>query len=919
MTMGKALYGKPYAGNPHVRFDEGEVASCTAEASLRRVHCRRQPEGRASVCAAMPRRGSLLYKTTANSKRFWRVAVVAGCIAVNCAMAGTSTWRSGSTGGWSDPNSWDGGVPDSTSTVAVPNGVDLPVADADVAAAGSVAAVSLGEGSRIIFNLESTDCSMSGTITGSGTIVKNGAATLNLLSETANGYKTTGGMQVNAGTLVCPQSFSGSYSSVRMGVGPVYVAEGATFKPYAKYRTTVITSLTGKGTVRQTLTGGYWPLRITENSSFEGKLYGPIVLSIYGKIDLLGTDSYFYSDKNLSLNSGADLGVAKFGNRDDSTSSLQSWYTSSGSRCYKDLSFAGDAFLRYLGTGEITDRHFRIGSTANATVDAGAIGNLHLKGRFYKDEAGQAVLTLAGSNTVAASFNGGFDEFGDNSTYIAKSGTGTWTLFGSETKLNAGVVGVEEGTLQFDTLAETNIPCSFGMSTRLAQKYTGSWDATRTADYAILLGSSDAEGRLEYIGTNLWDNAASTRPVAVTGRGGRIVSSVAGRRIGIKGALAADSGGGTLTLDGVGTTNYLYNAADGHGALSIAKEGSGTWVLAGDQTFGGKLDVKGGELIVSSTLGAKYSWYRFTLKRNYASAIGSTSGDWNQIRMWELALYDQQGNRLNRGLLYNETLNAIPSAGTACYWGRMAIKGLSPLFDEQSKWASGNPYLYNINLNPVPDTDVPSTWIRIVMHIDESKASAASYDICGVNGWEYAGSPNAWTMEASADGVFWDTVANVTSNETVYSGGHWISDDSAWSSNAKRIPSHPNFVFGLDNGKSLLQSAPSQLANATVSVANDAVLRADGSVEISSIEVDVTKPAGTIDGFALASGGTLVISGIDSFNSTMTLPINFSNMSGMENISGWSLKIGNKPSRGKIAYRNGQLSVKPSGMMIVLF
>ena len=39
MTTGKALSGKPYAGNPHVRFDEGEVAS-----------------------EATPRRGSLLYK-----------------------------------------------------------------------------------------------------------------------------------------------------------------------------------------------------------------------------------------------------------------------------------------------------------------------------------------------------------------------------------------------------------------------------------------------------------------------------------------------------------------------------------------------------------------------------------------------------------------------------------------------------------------------------------------------------------------------------------------------------------------------------------------------------------------------------------------------------------------------------------------
>ena len=56
------MYAKPMAGNPHVWFDDGEVVPCTAEALLRRVHCRRQPEGCASVCAAMPRRGSLLYK-----------------------------------------------------------------------------------------------------------------------------------------------------------------------------------------------------------------------------------------------------------------------------------------------------------------------------------------------------------------------------------------------------------------------------------------------------------------------------------------------------------------------------------------------------------------------------------------------------------------------------------------------------------------------------------------------------------------------------------------------------------------------------------------------------------------------------------------------------------------------------------------
>ena len=59
MTTGKALNGKPYAGNPHVRFDEGEVAS-----------------------AATPRRGSLLYKARA----FVMVAALSCTAAAFCGL-----------------------------------------------------------------------------------------------------------------------------------------------------------------------------------------------------------------------------------------------------------------------------------------------------------------------------------------------------------------------------------------------------------------------------------------------------------------------------------------------------------------------------------------------------------------------------------------------------------------------------------------------------------------------------------------------------------------------------------------------------------------------------------------------------------------------------------------------------------------
>ena len=53
MATGKARNGKPYAGNPHVRFDEGEVAP-----------------------TATPRRGSLLYKHIARTA-FLAAAVAA--------------------------------------------------------------------------------------------------------------------------------------------------------------------------------------------------------------------------------------------------------------------------------------------------------------------------------------------------------------------------------------------------------------------------------------------------------------------------------------------------------------------------------------------------------------------------------------------------------------------------------------------------------------------------------------------------------------------------------------------------------------------------------------------------------------------------------------------------------------------------
>ena len=88
MATGKALDGKPYAGNPHVRFDEGEVAP-----------------------AATPRRGSLLYKTMTT-------AICALFAVLAATLANGANWQPTTAGNYTltDGANWDTGVAPTNST-----------------------------------------------------------------------------------------------------------------------------------------------------------------------------------------------------------------------------------------------------------------------------------------------------------------------------------------------------------------------------------------------------------------------------------------------------------------------------------------------------------------------------------------------------------------------------------------------------------------------------------------------------------------------------------------------------------------------------------------------------------------------------------------------------------------------------------
>lgn len=825
-----------------------------------------------------------------------------------------STWIKGSTGGWASDSSWEGGKPTSGSTVIVPADCDMPVTDADMAIAANVAEIKTSaEDSRVVFNLN-TDATYNGKVTGDGYFVKEGSGNLSLVYIDQTAFKTKGGVVVNAGTLTAPKGLSG-WKKVEFG--NLHVAEGAVFDACSKQCTTFIARLSGKGEVQNSTAGGYWTTVIDSVSSFEGKITGYLNLTVSAKVDLLGTQNSFMGTMTLS-GSRSDVGGKIFGWGTLADTSIGRCKTGSTVR---EITFESNAGrLRYLGTGESCDRVFNFADSP-AVIDGGTNGNLVLRGAFKRGTQPRTV-TFSGSNAAPCEVNAVWTEGEGGSTFIKKNGPGTWIFRGNETFCPKGVFAVEEGTLGFDSLAEAGTPCSFGLSTMLAEDYLGTatYDEIEKVDYAILLGGADHEGTIEYLGSNFCDNCTATRPIAVTGKGGRIKVDGNNRMVSFKGVFAADADGGTLTLDGTSPRNYIYDAKDNHGPLSIAKEGTGTWVLGGDQTFSGRLDVKAGTLIVSKTLGKSYSWYRFTVREIWATPQGRT--DYNPWQCRELVLNDVNGTRLNRGLTEAE-VNTVLEPGQIGVWKNATVNidsngaaGPGLLTDGNVQYKSGVPYYVSVRCGTAsPKLDDRDTWIPIVMRLSEDAAPAKYYDGVAMESAGYSREPYSFMMEASADGVTWDLVSDVVSNDVAFIAQSW------WKGGAKIYTAdnvRKAFAFGLDEGKSLRTTDPTQdFGAAGVSVAAGAVLKAEGAVTLKSLEVDANG-AGTVDGFAFAANGTINVTG-SAGSGDIELPLTLSNVQGTPDFSGWSVKMGGTLRRSrKVEYRDGKLRILTSGLSVIV-
>lgn len=922
--------------------------------------------------------------------------------------AATKTW-SGTVNNydWTNAGNYQDGKPSSGDTVVLPDGASVELNDAAsfdfvntlggiTPASNATLTVSLDAG---VTNSLDVPFTAFPAITNSchGRIVKMGGGTLFLKSmKLHNGETITDlsryldyycRLDINEGAVAMKQD-AGSKNGQ---LGVVTIENGATLFPYGDPSVTpsydvcatYFAEMWGSGSIRaMTKPNGaykyFWlhpdDKYTRSDSVFAGDI-GPD-LSIYagGRWQLTGSSSTSNPSIQVARNYGRDaagsrLAVATFGTA-SGTSSLGK---GRGQINYR----GGGGYVLYTGTGETTDLIIQ-GQTGSSNIypsffDAGAHGGLEIKGDISvsKYQGGMERLVLTGSNTVPCSISGqllaGDQQQSDGGAtggfFFIKRGIGTWRFadFVSGNTLNAKkrdnrtTFTIEEGTLQFDSLADTNRYCSLGLGTRLQEPYSGPFDASHNVDYFFRLGRTSANGtipvlELSGLGNADWGVNVGTRKVALAGSGR--ISNASNNRFRLGGVSALAGGEEAVKYLYLGGTrdggDEILDLTDGAGKLGVVKDGSGTWTLGGDVNFTGLLDVREGTLVVKR-YNSRNTWFRFTITEMlmnsdyyyhyFGEAGGNTStfplGSGYQFGLAEFGLFDSAGNQLNKGVTNCWKSSEIEANGIAYDYagvgGVDAIKyngdkpndfNLAKLCDgnigsTSHSWWDGN--CGGGNLSQTNE----SGWVSYIVRLPSGAAEVTSWDVgqyYPLNWSSCNRNITACILESSPDGVNWSVVTNVTrvplpeSNKDL--SKYWCSDLST------TLKPHTGWPLQGDSGRTW-----TVMPNTPVKVAAGATLRADisaneaaGKPVLNSITVDLAG-GGTIDGFELAASGTLNVEGMPKrLGESKFIPLNFANAVGLANVENWTLRAdGEEVRRKELKVTSDGITIIPPGMTIIVF
>ena len=922
--------------------------------------------------------------------------------------AATKTW-SGAVNNydWTNAGNYQDGKPSSGDTVALPDGASVQLNDADsftfvntlggiTPASNATLTVTLAAG---VTNSLEVPFTAYPNVTSPyyGRLVKKGGGTLFLNSmkldngQTGNACKYLDyycRLDVNEGAVAMNQNAGNKNGQI----GVVTVSAAATLYPYAdpsaqltyEVCATYFAEMWGSGSIRA-MTKPYAAYKyfwihpdysLTQaDSVFDGVVGEDLSIFVNGRWQLTGTQST--CSPGIQIANGRDRGengprlaVAKLG-KGDETSSI-------GKNKNQTVSFRSTGgYLLYTGTGETTDRKFHVQSGGDtrfsSVIDGGIHGGLDIAGdvavSHYQGKMERLVLTGADSTTnkISGALTSGDQTSGGTATgglFFTKRGLGTWRFADvvSGKKLNVGLrenrtgFTIEEGTLQFDSLADTNRYCSLGLGTRLQEPYGGAYDTSHNVDYFFRLGRTNVTHsipvlELSGLGNADWGVNVGTRKVAMAGSGR--ISNASNNRFRLGGVSALAGGAEETKFLYLGGTrdggDEILDLTDGAGKLGVVKDGSGTWTLGGDVNFTGLLDVREGTLVIKR-YSSRNTWFRFTATEmlqncdaQYDSwaalqteqAAKNPKGQGFLFAGVELGLFDRDGNLISKGITncwkscnvepggvgYDRTgaggIGSIINTGDG---SRTLDQMFDGNFDGSHFWHT---YWANNGDCGYLTKDNPNGWTPVVFRLTNGAPEVASWDLgryYNIGGSAACREITAAILESSPDGVNWTIVTNMTSIPMATSGTRYWSSDFTTVPSTGVSASHTGWPLQGDSGRTW-----TVMPNTPVKVAPGATLRADisaneaaGAPVLSDITI-TSAGNGTIDGFAFAANGTLNVEGVSGGSDTVNIPFTFTNATTLANLANWSVKLDGEDKRNKrlSATENG-IVIFPYGLRVIL-
>lgn len=580
--------------------------------------------------------------------------------------------------------------------------------------------------------------------------------------------------------------------------------------------------------------------------------------------------------------------------------------------------------FEYLGLGENGSGNdiFYNNSTWKIEYDSGPYGGLTLNNTFKvpNDKAGVVELILSGSNTTASTFNGMFSGFGTNvkAAYIKKTGTGTWN-FTSTAQSNAGTVEVEKGTLGYASIAERGKNCSLGTASLTQLEYTGAYDENKNVPYAYLLGDGTVpNGVDETVATMNYTGSTgafiTNRSVVLKGAG-RFSSDTA--MLNWAGFTSASNTDNLLILGGGAEGCVARGVTNGVGAISVAKEGTGSWTLAGDMDFTGSLEARAGRLDVAQ----RYHWYKIIFKETWQMKSTDTSKD-AILMLGGVGLF-AQNNIPYTNIVWNAAADGKPSIlrpGEACLsragYSTHSSPGREPinLFHlkiMQVGYKEDNAYIPLV-------LDDPSTWIEFVVRLPIDAEPITHYDIRAQigksNSQVYFREAFSWSIQGSCDGVKWDELDTVVSNKrdsvdseiATYAQKKWYSTGKD-NSTGWPIATKP-------------QTDPGLTSVSAVGAGAGAKLYTDTPITANGVIYDANLGGGTIDGFEFGESPTVNIRNFDISNGAAVLPLVFTNITStsLSNIKGCTVTFDGTDSTWRAGLTSEGLQISPPGTVVVI-